>query len=70
MRGSGDVACSHGGEAHAPAFLICRRCNAVAEADVAPARGQLGQAARAAGFLIERAVLEAEGLCPACQEDT
>ncbi|MGR3475096.1 MAG: transcriptional repressor, partial [Sulfitobacter sp.] len=28
----------------------------------------LGDAARAAGFRIERSVVEAEGLCPACQE--
>jgi Fur family zinc uptake transcriptional regulator len=27
----------------------------------------LGDVARAAGFVIERAVIEAEGLCPKCQ---
>jgi Fur family zinc uptake transcriptional regulator len=46
------VACSHPGGAHAPAFMICRACGTVAEA----------------GFRIERTVMEAEGLCPACQE--
>ena len=60
------VACSHPGRSHAPAFMICRLCAAVAEARAAPSRGVLGTAARAAGFRIERTVLEAEGVCPAC----
>jgi Fur family zinc uptake transcriptional regulator len=61
------IACTHGGEDHAPAFLICRKCSSVAETTTAPAGGRLGDAARAAGFRIERAVVEAQGLCPACQ---
>lgn len=60
------VACAHPGAAHSPAFLICRACEGVAEAQSAPARGSLGEAARATGFTIERAVVEALGLCPAC----
>jgi Fur family zinc uptake transcriptional regulator len=28
----------------------------------------LGDAARAAGFQIEKTVVEAEGVCPACRE--
>jgi Fur family zinc uptake transcriptional regulator len=62
------IACAHPGAAHSPAFLICRRCEAVAEAQSAPARGSLGEAARATGFTIERTVVEALGLCPACAE--
>lgn len=62
------VACTHPGEAHSPAFMICRLCDAVAEAQSAPAKGAFGAAARAAGFQIERTVLEAEGVCPACAE--
>lgn len=61
------IACSHPCADHAPAFLICRGCNSVAEAETAPEQGRLGAAARAAGFVIERTVVEAEGLCPACQ---
>jgi Fur family transcriptional regulator, zinc uptake regulator len=61
-------ACSHPGETHAPVFMICRKCNGVVEARTAPLRGFLGTAAKAAGFLIERTVIEAEGLCPSCQE--
>lgn len=60
------VACTHPGAGHSPAFMICRNCNTVAEAEAAPSRGALGDAARAAGFVIERAVVEAEGLCPSC----
>ncbi|MEP2717843.1 transcriptional repressor [Pseudophaeobacter sp.] len=62
------IACTHPGEDHAPAFMICRQCSAVAEAQTVPTKGQLGQAARDIGFQIERTVVEAEGLCPKCQE--
>lgn len=61
------IACAHPGQTHSPAFLICRVCDAVAEAPSEPAKGRLGQAARAAGFQIERAVVEAVGVCPNCQ---
>lgn len=60
------AACAHPGDAHVPAFLICRECRAVAEAETALEQGRLGAAAREAGFTIERVVVEAEGLCPAC----
>lgn len=60
------TACAYPGADHAPAFLICRLCRTVAEASAAP-RAQLDKAAAEAGFLIERAVIEAEGLCPDCR---
>ncbi|MDQ2094623.1 transcriptional repressor [Rhodalgimonas zhirmunskyi] len=62
------AACAHIGERHAPAFLICRACRAVAEAAAAPVRAALGKAAQEAGFTVERAVIEAEGLCPTCRQ--
>ncbi len=62
------VACAHPGASHSPAFMICRKCDAVAEAYSAPAKGALGAAARAVGFEIERTVVEAEGICPDCTE--
>lgn len=62
------IACAHPGANHAPAFMICRVCDSVAEAQSTPARGALGAAARATGFRIERAVVEAEGVCLACAE--
>jgi Fur family zinc uptake transcriptional regulator len=60
------VACTHPGSGHAPAFMICRSCGTVAEAE-AEVGGPLGETAALAGFRIERTVVEAEGLCPACQ---
>lgn len=62
------VACTHSGEVHAPAFMICRDCRAVAEAPMDPGAGAVGPAAEAAGFSIEAVVVEAEGLCPGCSE--
>lgn len=61
------VACARSGpEPHDAAFLICDECGRVAETcGEAPAR--LGQAAHAAGFDIERVVVEALGRCPACR---
>ena len=61
------VACAHPGEAHAPAFMICRSCDAVAEASEPIENVPLEHAAVAAGFEIERTVLEVEGLCPAAK---
>jgi Fur family transcriptional regulator, zinc uptake regulator len=62
------TACTHAGEAHAPAFLICRVCSTVAEADADAARLALDHEAGALGFKVERTTIEALGLCPACQE--
>ena len=62
------AACMHPGEAHAPVFLICRGCDAVAEAPAAPVRAGLDTAASAVGFAVERTNIEALGLCPACQD--
>ncbi len=62
------VACAHPGAAHSPAFMICRKCDAVAETQSTSAKGALGAAARAVGFEIERTVVEAEGICPDCTE--
>lgn len=62
------IACAHPNHAHAPAFMICRLCDAVAETQSSPARGALGDAARATGFKIERTVVEAEGVCPVCAD--
>jgi Fur family zinc uptake transcriptional regulator len=63
------TACMHPGQAHAPAFLICRGCNLVAEAPAEPVRAALDDAASELGFVIERSTIEALGLCPACQRD-
>lgn len=63
------TACMHPGEAHAPAFLICKTCATVAEAPVRAVRNALDAVAADLGFQIERSNIEALGLCPACQGD-
>lgn len=61
------TACTHpGGHSHAPVFLICERCHAVAEAPGRAVRDALEAAAGEIGFAVERAHVEALGLCPAC----
>ncbi|QDC10532.1 transcriptional repressor [Oceanicola sp. D3] len=61
------IACTHpeAGEGHEAAFLICRDCGLVAEAPATEA--PLAADAKGAGFTVEDAVVEARGLCPACQ---
>ena len=62
------IACASPDQGHAPAFLICRECDQVAEAHTAVEEGRLGKLADQAGFAIEKTVVEAVGLCPNCQE--
>lgn len=61
------TACVHPGEDHAPAFLICRTCHMVAEAEASAARASLDAEAARAGFQVERSTIEALGLCPNCR---
>ncbi len=61
------TACMHPGEAHAPAFLICHRCNAVAEAPASALRLALNAAADQVGFTVEGSNIEAVGQCAACR---
>ena len=63
------AACAHPGEAHAPVFLICESCHAVAEAPGTKVRAALDGAAGALGFSVAGATLEAYGRCPACREE-
>jgi len=58
------IACVHPGAAHDPAFMICRSCGTVAEAQATAA---MDQTAAQSGFQVEQTVIEAEGLCPSCQ---
>lgn len=63
------VACTQGARGHAPAFLICRTCRKVIETPAQTSGGVLAHAAEDAGFAIETAVREAEGLCADCRAD-
>ena len=59
------VACVHPTKDHVPTFMICRTCEKVGEAHTG-LESTMQVAAQASGFQIERTVIEAEGLCPAC----
>jgi Fur family zinc uptake transcriptional regulator len=61
------AACTHAEAAHNAGFLICRACREVAETPLPRPAGALARKAAAAGFTIERAVMEAEGLCARCR---
>jgi Fur family transcriptional regulator, zinc uptake regulator len=62
------TACLHPGSDHNPAFLICRSCDKIAEANAGEVREALADVAGHGGFRVERATIEALGLCSACAE--
>lgn len=61
------VACLNSDGPHAPVFLICSACEAVAEVPGARVRAALEAGAAQAGFAVERASVEAVGLCETCR---
>ena len=63
-------ACCHPDKDHSPVFMICRKCKSVVETQTEPLRDFLGETAKTADFLIERTIIEIEGLCPSCQGET
>ncbi len=63
------VACTHGASDHSAGFLVCRACRAVAETEIPGQAPGLADEAAAAGFSIERTVVEAEGLCARCRAE-
>ena len=63
------TACLHPGDDHSPAFFICRSCDHLAEVPGERVLGALTGVAEPLGFAVERATVEAVGLCPACRED-
>ena len=62
------AACMHPQTDHAPVFMICRKCNVVAESVACEVRGAIAAVAKQAGFALERANVEVLGICPSCQE--
>lgn len=60
------LACDCPGADHGAKFLICTRCNRVAEFDDKAIAKALNKVAEGSGFAIGRATLEVEGLCPDC----
>ncbi len=62
------MACTEPGQAHNPAFLICRSCKLVAEVPGQAVRAAAAGAAADLGFSAERIAVEVLGLCPACRD--
>ncbi|MGB0959514.1 MAG: transcriptional repressor [Halocynthiibacter sp.] len=62
------IACAHPKADHVPAFLICRSCDHVVEAATNISQNMIVEAADASQFVIEKLMVEAEGLCPSCQD--
>lgn len=62
------TACMHPQIDHAPVFMICKACDAVAEAMAQDVRVAVRAVADAAKFTVERVNVEVLGLCPGCQE--
>ncbi len=61
------VACDVGACERSTIFLICEKCGAAEEFDAGHALIDLKDAARKDGFAIRRTMIEASGLCSACQ---
>ena len=59
------VACSHPGRTHSPTFMICRKCDKVAEIDEKESGIDLKKAT-SFDFKVEEAVIEFIGLCTSC----
>lgn len=62
------IACHMGAEAHVAAFLICNCCGETREVEPF-ALNKATAAASAAGYVLQDVVVEARGLCGACQAD-
>ncbi len=61
------VACDVGACERSTIFLICERCGGAEEFDAGHALVDLKNAAKKDGFSIRRTMIEASGLCSACQ---
>jgi Fur family zinc uptake transcriptional regulator len=61
------VSCGVGACARSTIFLICEKCGAAEEFDAGHALVDLADAAQKDGFAIRRTMIEASGLCSACQ---
>ena len=60
------IGCTHPGKDHSPAFMICRNCDSVSEEEALVRNFSVSQIALKAGFTVEKAVIEARGLCHSC----
>lgn len=61
------VPCCHPRDAHSSAFLICKNCKNVQEYSDLPIDGLIAQSQSDTGFVIEKSIIELQGLCRECQ---
>jgi Fur family zinc uptake transcriptional regulator len=61
------VACDVGACSRSTIFLICEKCGGAEEFDAGHALIDLADAAKKDGFTISRTMIEASGVCGACQ---
>ena len=59
------IACSHPGNTHSPTFMICRKCEKVAEIDVKESGIKLDKNLFS-DFKIEESIIEVIGICKSC----
>ena len=62
------IGCTHPEKDHSPAFMICRNCDSVSEEEALTRNFSVSQIASKAGFTVEKAVIEARGLCHSCAD--
>ena len=59
------IACSHPGNTHSPTFMICRKCEKVAEIDLKESGIKLDKNLFS-DFQIEESIIEVIGICKSC----
>jgi Fur family zinc uptake transcriptional regulator len=59
------VACSHPGSSHSPAFMICRKCEEVAEIRAKDSKINLIKSS-VYDFIVEKTTVEILGVCKSC----
>lgn len=64
------IGCAEPGHAHAGQVLICRTCGAAAELHERNIGAAIARGAAKHGFTVTDLVVEAEGLCARCQEES
>ena len=60
------IGCMHPGKDHSPAFMICRNCDFVSEEEAISPNSSVSKIASKTGFKVEKAIIEARGLCHSC----
>mgnify|MGYP003121478267 CR=1 FL=1 len=62
------VACGHASHRHSAVFLICDNCHGAEELHATATNDALRGETQAAGFRMDRAVIEVRGICRDCTE--